>query len=473
VGIDVGSATSHLIFSRLHLRRRAQGYSTRFVVVERKVLYRSEILLTPYRSDGLIDADALEAFFSKAYQAAALDRDDIDAGAVILTGVALERANARRIAELFADEGGRFVCASAGHNLEALLAAHGSGSVARSREGDVVLNVDVGGGTTKFALCSNGQVVGTMAIWGGARLIVLDEQGQVERVEPVLARLADELGIDVRPGHAVTAADLERMANAIADWIADSAAGTAGGAEVLAGALPSSPAPDRVIVSGGVGEYLAGNGEGGHGDLGPVLARALRRRLGDLGIPVEAANERIRATVIGASQFTLQLSGNTIHVSGPIDLPIHNVPVIAIDITDGEVDGDAVAAAIGRRSAQLDLADREEPVAIAVNWAGEPRYTHLRALADGIAGAHLDSPRRDAPLIMVLEADVGASVGSIIRDEIGVAGAVVAIDGIELSDLDFVDIGQQILPTNVVPVVIKSLVFPHQSAERPRILGSA
>ena len=176
VGIDVGSATSHLMFSHLHLRRRAQGYSTRFVVVERKVLHRSDVLLTPYQADGLIDARALERFIAGAYDAAGLSREDIDAGAVILTGVALERANSRRIAELFADEGGRFVCASAGHNLEALLAAHGSGSVARSADGEVVLNIDVGGGTTKYALCADGQVAATMAIWGGARLIVLDRR---------------------------------------------------------------------------------------------------------------------------------------------------------------------------------------------------------------------------------------------------------------------------------------------------------
>jgi ethanolamine utilization protein EutA len=151
---------------------------------------------------------------------------------------------------------------------------------------------------------------------------------------------------------------------------------------------------------------------------------------------------------------------------------VHNVPVVAIDVEDGEIDSTAVSDSLRRRAEQLDLSDRDEPIAVAVKWSGEPRYAQLRSLADGIAAAHRTSPRRDAALIMVLEADVGASIGSIMRDEIGVPGPVVAIDGIELADLDFVDIGEPIRPANVVPVVIKSLVFPHESAERPRILGS-
>ncbi|HEX5040904.1 MAG TPA: ethanolamine ammonia-lyase reactivating factor EutA [Candidatus Limnocylindria bacterium] len=474
VGVDVGSATSHLIFSHLHLRRQAQGYSSRFVVVERRVLHRSDILLTPYQPDGLIDADALEAFFTDAYRQAGLNRDDVDAGAVILTGVALERANARRIADLFADEGGRFVCASAGHNLEALLAAHGSGSVARSADGEVVLNVDIGGGTTKYALCVEGQVAGTMAMWGGARLLVLGEGGAVTRLEPPLAAIAAEVGVELVPGAVVEDAALDHIADAVAGRIVAATEGRPP-SDVLAGDLPAEPRPDRIVVSGGVAEYLgAGEGPASLGDLGPRLGAALRRRFDQLAIPVEPAPERIRATVIGASQFTLQLSGNTIHLSGDIRLPIHNVPVVAIEVpSDHPIAADAVAGDIERRVGQLDLGDRDESIAIAVDWVGEPRYAELRALAEGIAGAHRSSQRRDAPLIVVLEADVGASIGSILREEIGVGGPVIAIDGIELADLDFVDVGEQIRPANVVPVVIKSLVFPHGAAERPRILGSA
>ncbi|MGH2456327.1 MAG: ethanolamine ammonia-lyase reactivating factor EutA [Candidatus Limnocylindria bacterium] len=475
VGIDIGSATSHLMFSRLHLQRRAQGYSSRFVVVERDTLYRSSILLTPYQSDGLIDAGALETFFTAAYAEAGLRRQDVDAGAVILTGVALERDNARRIAELFAEEGGRFVCASAGHSLEALLAAHGSGTVARSSGGEAVLNIDVGGGTTKYALCQGGQVLATMAIWGGSRLLVLDDGMRVLRAEPPVASLGAGLGLSLTPGAKVDEHGLRSLAEAIAARIVGAVAGEVEPAAHLAGGLPSAPPFERIVFSGGVAEYLRDGAEPGTriGDLGPVLATALQRSAATLGVPIEVAAESIRATVTGASQFSLQLSGNTIHLSGPIQLPVHNVPVVAIDL-DGQaqISSGLVVEVIERRVREMALEDRDESVAMAVSWSGEPRYAELRALAEGIASAHLGSSRRAAPLMVVLEADVGASLGAILRDELEVSSGVIAIDGVEVADLDFIDIGERILPANVVPVVIKSLIFPHGAVERPRILGS-
>jgi len=476
VGIDVGSATSHLMFSHLHLRRRAEGYSSRFVVVERRPLYRSDIWLTPYESSGLIDAAALKRHFAVAYREAGLAREAVDAGAVILTGVALERDNARRIAELFAEEGGRFVCASAGNSLEALLAAHGSGAVARSAAGEAVLNIDVGGGTTKLALCRDGRIGATMAIWGGARLLVLNTGGWVERAEPAILEVASSLGLSVAVGSWPTPAVLDRLADAIATRIVEAAQGRLHGLEPLAGALPGDIRYDRVVVSGGVAEYLrASTGGADFGDLGVRLAGALRRRWDAFGVPVEVAPESIRATVIGASQFSLQLSGNTIHLSGPIELPIHNVPVVTLDLNGTAMDAGpaGIADTIERRAAELDLTNREDAVAVAIDWRGEPRYPTLRAIADGVVSAHRRSRRAAAPLIIVLDADVGASMGAIIRDELGVTAGIMAIDGVELSDLDFIDVGEHILPANVVPVVIKSLVFPHDTAERPRILGSA
>src|SRR5215208_2432731 len=185
VGVDVGSSTSHLLFAKLHLQRLTQSLSSRFVVVHREVLHKTPILLTPYRADGLIDVQALERFVHAAYGEAGLSPDDVDTGAVILTGAALERANARAVAELFAGSGGKFVCASAGHNLEGILAAHGSGAVALSEQrATTLLHIDVGGGTTKLGVLRNGEVVHTAAIHVGGRLVAFDDQERVTRIEP-------------------------------------------------------------------------------------------------------------------------------------------------------------------------------------------------------------------------------------------------------------------------------------------------
>src|SRR6266513_5931566 len=153
VGVDIGSSTSHLLFSRLELERQ----DTRYVTVRRDVLYQSEILLTPYRGTTTIDQQALKTFIDHQYAQAHLTRDQVDTGALILTGVALLRENARAIAELFAEDAGRFVAVSAGDNLEATMAAHGSGAVQLSESRGGVMNIDIGGGTTKVVNCRDGR----------------------------------------------------------------------------------------------------------------------------------------------------------------------------------------------------------------------------------------------------------------------------------------------------------------------------
>ena len=104
VGIDIGSSTSHLLFARVTLKRQAEGLSSRFVVVDRQIIWRSPIMLTPFLADGTIDAKALEHFVHHAYHDAGLHPSDIDSGAVILTGEAIKRKNARAIDEIFAEE---------------------------------------------------------------------------------------------------------------------------------------------------------------------------------------------------------------------------------------------------------------------------------------------------------------------------------------------------------------------------------
>lgn len=222
VGVDVGSSTSHLLFARLHLQRLTQSLSSRFVVVNREVLHRTPILLTPYRPDGLIDVQALETFVHAAYADAGLRPDDIDTGAVILTGAALERANARAVAELFADSGGKFVCASAGHNLEGILAAHGSGAVALSHaRGETLLHVDIGGGTTKLGLLHNGEILRTAAIHVGGRLVAFDAEGGLTRIEPFARSVAAELGISLEIGRSLSVEDRRRLADALVEILLD------------------------------------------------------------------------------------------------------------------------------------------------------------------------------------------------------------------------------------------------------------
>jgi ethanolamine utilization protein EutA len=463
VGVDVGSSTSHLLFAHLHLQRLKESLSSRFVVVEREVLHRSPILLTPYREDGLIDVAALEQFVHQAYAEAGLTPDQIDTGAVILTGAALERANARNVAELFAGSGGKFVCASAGHNLEGILAAHGSGAVELSRRRqDTLLHVDVGGGTTKLGLLSNGEVVDTAAVHVGGRLVAFDEQQRVTRIEPSGAAIADELGIELKMGEPLSPTDRRRMAEALRDILLDYVRGNEpsalGRTFLLTEPLHrNGQRPTGVTFSGGVAEYIYGREATRYGDLGPDLADALQRA--DWPADAVPLDEGIRATVLGASQFSVQLSGSTVHISDASALPLRNLPVVYARTSDLNPSADAVADAIRRGFRRLDLSEGEAPVALMIPWQGEPHYVHLRALADGIRLALPRSVAAGFPVVIALDGDVGKSLGGILSEEVGVTAPLIVIDGLQLVELDYVDIGELMQPANVVPVVVKSLAF--------------
>src|SRR5262249_3483569 len=196
IGIDIGSSTSHLLFAKVLLQRQSQGLSSRFVVVHRQVIWRSPIVLTPFLPDGTIDAAKLGAFIVDCYREVGFRRDDVDSGAVILTGEAIKRRNAQAIDELFAAEAGKFVCATAGHKLECTLAAHGSGAVKLSKERNAcILHVDIGGGTTKLALIDRGAFVGVAAFAVGGRLIAADDGGDFTRVDDSARLVADALGV--------------------------------------------------------------------------------------------------------------------------------------------------------------------------------------------------------------------------------------------------------------------------------------
>ena len=448
--------------------QRLSSFSSRFVAVERSVLHRSPIIFTPYRKDGAIDADALGAFVDRQYADAGLTHDDVDTGAVILTGTALERCNAAEIGELFAQHGGKFVCATAGHRLEAILAAHGSGAVARSRrEGIVVLNIDVGGGTTKLALADRGEIVATSAIAVGARLVTFDAHGHPVRVERAAKLFADHAGVRMRGNVALPATRRNLLAVAMADAIARAAAGSALHDTLvpaqLLGPLPAHPTPTVTTLSGGVAEHFYGRTAEDHSDLGRELASALA----DAELPGRLAEpeEAIRATVVGASQFSVQLSGSTIFVSDERVLPLRNVPVVAVH-PDGS-STDEVERAI--REAIARATDDRGPLMIALPFEGEPCYADLRALAEGLCRAVGD--RR--PLVAAVSGDVALSIGRILAEEIGVEGGIVVIDDLALGDLDYVDVGQIVRPAGVVPVVVKTLVLGGsvRSATHPQDLG--
>jgi ethanolamine utilization protein EutA (predicted chaperonin) len=467
VGIDIGSSGTQVIFSRVNMRRMSEDLTSRYYVVSRETLFQSPVALTPYQSEERIDDAKLGAIIDDAYNDAKLRPDQIDTGVVILTGEALRRENAQGIAKVLSEQGGEFVTATAGHHMEAMLAAYGSGAArVSSDEHKRILNIDIGGGTTKLGLVDNGKVIATAAVHIGGRLQVV-EDGKIVRLDPAGKHHAKRAGFTWDRGGVVTSADMQQVAEVMADTLV---------AAVTARPLPHDVAHlyltdpiaelgqiDGVMFSGGVAEYIYQREDRDFGDMGPRLGRAIRARIdqGTFPWPVLPAGECIRATALGASEYCVQLSGNTSYISAPgALLPRRNLQVLLPPfICDETIDPERLAAAIRGHMTAFDIADTEQDMALALRWTGMPSYQRLAAFAEGIKRGLADRIAKKRPLYIMLDGDVAQTLGHILREELHVESDILVIDGVVLWDFDYIDLGRIRMPSYTVPVTIKSLVF--------------
>jgi ethanolamine utilization protein EutA len=468
VGIDVGTATSQIIFSRLVLRRLSRELSSRFVVTERKTLYLSPVHFTPYAAGReCIDDQALGRLVDSAYQEAGITAEQVDTGAIILTGEAIRRDNARAIADLFAAQRGNFVCASAGHNFEALLSAHGSGAVTLSAERQCrVLNIDIGGGTTKLAVAERGRVLSTAAFHIGGRLLATDDAGAISVLEPGGQSLARQLGFQWQLGDRVTAEQIERLARYMAEAVlalAQEERPPSGLERLwLTPALSGAKSYDAVVFSGGVGEYIYGKETNSFGDLGAPLGKALQGLInsGAFVWRLAPARECIRATVMGAAQHTIQVSGNTIYRSDDAMLPRKNLQVLrpSVDLSDS-IDPSRLAQAISSHFQVFDLTEGEVEVALVFRWDGSPAASRIAAFCRGLMEGLPGTVKNRRPIYLIFDQDLAGLVGTILKNDFQLDNEVLAIDGVTLHDFDFIDLGKALEPSGTVPVTIKSLVF--------------
>jgi ethanolamine utilization protein EutA len=476
VGIDIGSSGTQVIFSRIKLRRMGEDLSSRYFVVARETLFQSPVALTPYQSETRIDEAGLGAIIDQAYQAAGLHPDDIDTGAVILTGEALRRENAQAISAVLAEQGGEFVCAAAGHHMESMLAAYGSGAARVSHDsGQRVLNVDIGGGTTKLAILAGGKVEATAAVHIGGRLQVVDALGKIVRLDPAGAYLAGQAGFAWCIGDTARREAIQTLA----EWMADALVAVLG-AQPLPEAIErlylTDPLADfgpigGVMFSGGVGEYVYGRETRDFGDMGRLLGTALRRRIDDgaLPWPLLPAGECIRATALGASEYSVQLSGNTTYISDPGKLlPRRNLQVLQPVYDCGaEIDSGALAQAIRAHFTAFDLTEGEAEVALAFRWSGAPAYPRIAAFAAGIVQAMANTLKQGRALYLILDGDLAHTLGTLLREEMAVSSEILVIDGIVLWDFDYIDLGRIRMPSQTVPVTVKSLVFSQDPRTPP------
>ncbi len=457
IGVDIGTATTHLMLSELQIGYRTV-HSQRPEVLTRNVLAKSPVMLTPFDDKWRIDADGIGRFLTETYAAVGMGPESVDTGAVIITGEAARKENARQIAEFFSQQVGRFVCATAGPRLETIMAAHGSGAVERSRDGaGALLNIDIGGGTTKISLIKNGKILGTTAINVGARLVTYNEDGRILRIETNGQRFLDDIGSRASVGDRIEQGLVDRLGARMAAVLFDVVHGKLAPQRELF-VVPPMEVPsalDGIIFSGGVSEYVYGRETRAFGDLGMALGRYALDQARQRGHKTLAADEGIRATVIGASQHSVQVSGDTIFIPPAASLPLHGLRVFAVKIDWMPPIAERVCSAVNKALLERDQEVRGEPFALVLATPPFSGYGAVLELASGIARALGQLSAVDRPRVLVFEQNIAGVVGGALAAKLG----VLCVDEVSLSEMDFIDIGAAKPGERYVPIVVKSLVF--------------
>lgn len=467
VGIDIGSSGTQVIFSTIHLQRKADSHASRYVIVDRQTAYASPVKFTPFLNQNEINAAALGQIIDDAYAEAAVLPRDIDTGVVILTGEALRRDNAEAIAGVVSAKGGDFLTATAGNHMEAMLAAYGSGAAKESfdRQGRI-LNVDIGGGTTKLALVDRGEIIWTAALHIGGRLIAA-EDGKVTRVEATGAYFASQAGFEVGLGDLIDAAQMHKIATHMADLLTTAITAPDLPKDVCDLFLTEIPSDFAnligVVFSGGVGAYVSGQEDRDFGDLGFHLGAILREQAlaGRFGAPMLDSGSAIRATALGASEYSVQLSGQTSTVTKPgRSLPRRSLQVLkpGIDLAENPSSEDIATAILSHYEA-FDLDPAHHEVVLAFEFQSVPEYARIRALADGLIAALAGRIMGGHGLYVMIDGDIAQTLGGILREDLGIENDLLVLDGISLRDFDYIDLGKIRLPSFTVPVTVKSLLF--------------
>jgi len=448
VGLDVGTTTTQMIVSRLTVQNRASSFAVPDMeITDRQILYRSAVHFTPLQSQQLVDGAAIRELVISEYEKAGICRQDVDTGAIIITGETSRKENARAVLQALSDHAGEFVVATAGPDLESTLAARGAGAVELSaKTGETVLHMDIGGGTSNLALVENGVITATGCLNVGGRLLKMEKSGKLSYVSPVLEGLTD-----LKPGDYPGPCQVEAIARILTNAL-EMAAGLRPATGLLNKLLTWEsaslwvPPGGQVIISfsGGVADCIETvHQPGAFGDMGPELGQAIRNSLLCKGNYV-LGRETIRATVIGAGCHSAQLSGSTIFCRD-VQLPMKNLPVAAF--TRQEQDAQALPQLIRQR-----IREKDSPkVVLAMPGISSPDYAQVRALARKIAqGAG------DREILVCLEADMAKALCQCLQLLLPERPCL-CIDRVRLGSDSFLDLGQPVGPA--LPVVVKTLVL--------------
>ncbi|EGO2747448.1 TPA: ethanolamine ammonia-lyase reactivating factor EutA [Enterococcus faecalis] len=465
VGIDLGTSTTQLVLSELTVENFASAFTVpRISISDKKVIYRSDIIFTPLLNQSEIDAEPIKAFVAEQYRQAGIHKQDIQMGAVIITGETARKSNANNVLRALSGYAGDFVVATAGPDLESIIAGKGAGAQTYSEtKRKPVVNLDIGGGTTNLAVFKDGEVNDTACFDIGGRLIKLDQQQKITYIAPKIQEIINKKGLTLHLGDQATEQNLLPIISELVAVLENSIGlGTQSPFyQLLVTNHPLRKGEELPIVtfSGGVADCLNTTSTNlfKYGDIGLLLGKYLRKSLIFSEKEVLESAETIRATVVGAGSHTAEISGSTIAYREQI-LPVKNIPILKL----AQEDETLTVTELGQRiQEKLNWHRIEETpqIALAIRGMSNPTFADIQRYGQGIVEGLASLVAEQIPIIVMVDEDMAKALGHALSAHLPKDYPFICLDSVKVENGDYVDIGLPVAEGAVLPVIVKTLVF--------------